>query len=300
MTAQRPGTGNHISAQLLVDLVTNTLDPGYAATARQRGPAPPRRWFDRPAVAIGCALIGFTLVVAYIHTHRGAPEAARVHDNLVSRVRAAQHQVDRLGAQAQQLNGSLTTLRDQALAADGPLTRQLDRDQLLAGQTPAVGPGLQVVLREPPRASASTQPAGGASVPIGGAIVLTDRDVRSVVNELWTDGAEAISVNDVRLTPTSAIRFAGEAVLVDFAPITSPFTIRAIGNADDLATGFASSATASRYQTLAGADGIGFEFTEHKKLKLPASPATAPRFAHLPPTVTPTPTATPTPTGTNR
>ena len=116
--------------------------------------------------------------------------------------------------------------------------------------------------------------------------------MRSVVNELWADGAEAISVNDVRLTPTSAIRFAGEAVLVDFAPITSPFTIRAIGNADDLATGFASSAVASRYQTLASADGIGFEFTEHKKLTLPASPAVAPRYAR--------PVPTPSPTGTTR
>ena len=77
--------------------------------------------------------------------------------------------------------------------------------------------------------------------------------MRSVVNELWHDGAEAISVNDVRLTPTTAIRFAGEAVLVDFQPITSPYTIRAIGDRHVLETGFVDSAVASRYQTLAGA-----------------------------------------------
>jgi uncharacterized protein YlxW (UPF0749 family) len=293
MTAQRPPTGNLVSAQLLVDLVSNTLDPGYAAAAKVRGPAPARRWFDRPAVAIGCALIGFTLVVAYIHTHRGAPEAAKVHDSLVSRVRTAQHQVEQLAAQAQRLNGALTTLRDQGLSGDVPLSRRLDRDQLLAGQTAAVGPGLQVVLKEPPAATATSQSGRGGSDPGGATNILSDRDVRSVVNELWADGAEAISVNDVRLTPTSAIRFAGDAVLVDFAPITAPFTIRAIGNADDLATGFASSATASRYQTLASADGIGFQFTEHKKLTLPASPATSPRFAHPS-------TATPSPTGTSR
>jgi uncharacterized protein YlxW (UPF0749 family) len=293
MTAKRPPTGNLDSAQLLVDLVTNTLDPGYAAAAKHRGPTPPRRWFDRPAVAIGCALIGFTLVVAYIHTHRGAPQAAKVHDSLVSRVHSAQHQVDQLAAQAQKLNGALTALRDQGLSGDAPLSRQLNRDQLLAGQTAAVGPGLQVVLKEPPVATASSQPGRGGSGPGSATNILSDRDVRSVVNELWADGAEAISVNDVRLTPTSAIRFAGDAVLVDFAPIMSPFTIRAIGNADDLATGFASSAAASRYQTLAGADGIGFQFTEHKQLSLPASPATSPRFAHQP-------SASPSPAGTTR
>jgi uncharacterized protein YlxW (UPF0749 family) len=291
MSTPRPPSSNLVSAQLLVDLVTNTLDPGYAAAARQRGPTAPRRWYDRPAVAIGCALIGFTLVVAYIHTNRGAPEAAKVHDSLVSRVRAAQHQVQRLAAQAQQLNNALTALRDQGLPGNSPLSRQLDRDQLLAGQTAAVGPGLQVVLTEPPVATTSTQPGRGGSDPGSATNILSDRDVRSVVNELWADGAEAISVNDVRLTPTSAIRFAGDAVLVDFAPITSPFTIRAIGNADDLATAFASSAAASRYQTLASADGIGFQFTEHNKLSLPASPAASPRFAH-PPTASPSPPGT--------
>jgi uncharacterized protein YlxW (UPF0749 family) len=297
VTAQRPPAGNRppsaslVSAQLLVDLVTDTLDPGYAAAARQRGPAPARRWYDRPAVAIGCALIGFTLVVAYIHTHRGAPQAAKVHDSLVSRVRTAQHQLDQLTAQEQRLNSALTAVRDQGLSGNVALSRQLDRDQLLAGQTAVVGPGLQVVLAQPPAATASSQPGRGGPDPGSTANILGDRDVRSVVNELWADGAEAISVNDVRLTPTSAIRFAGDAVLVDFAPITSPFTIRAIGNADDLATAFASSAAASRYQTLASADGIGFEFTQHEKLTLPASPATSPRFAR-PRTASPSPTGT--------
>ncbi len=291
---REPPSGNFVSTQLLVDLVTNTLDPGYAATARHRGPTPPRRWFDRPAVAIGCALIGFTLVVAYIHTHRGAPETAKVHDRLVARVRAAQSENDRLADQAQQLNGQLSALRDRALSANRGLSRQLDREQLLAGQTAATGPGLEVMLSEP-KASGASSPAGrAATAPVGATNILTDRDVRSVVNQLWAAGAEAISVNDVRLTPTSAIRFAGEAVLVDFAPITSPYLIRAIGNADDLATGFASSGVASRYQTLRDADGIGFSFTEHNKLSLPAGTAVTPRFAHQP---TPTPNPTPTPTG---
>jgi len=141
MTAQRPATGNLISAQLIADLVTNTLDPGYAAAAQHRGPTPSRRWFDRPAVAIGCALIGFTLVVAYIHTHRGAPAAAKVHDSLVARVRAAQDRNDGLAAQAQRLSSALTTLRDQALSGNGALSGQLDRDQLLAGADGSRGAG---------------------------------------------------------------------------------------------------------------------------------------------------------------
>lgn len=278
-----------LTTQLLIDLVTNPLDPGYAAAAARRGEGPRQpRWFERSAAAVGCALIGFLLVVAYVHTHRGAPQAAKVHDRLVQRVRAAQDEAARLNASAEALNGTLAGLR--AKAGLGSLTKQLDKEQLLAGQIAVTGPGLEVDLREPSTANSTATPGRAGATPIGSTHILTDRDVQSVVNQLWSDGAEAISVNDVRLTPTSAIRFAGEAVLVDFQPITSPYVIRAIGNSDDLATSFASSAVASRYHTLASADGIGFDFTEHSSMHLPANAGVLPRLA-VPTTPSPTGTA---------
>jgi uncharacterized protein YlxW (UPF0749 family) len=83
----------------------------------------------------------------------------------------------------------------------------------------------------------------------------------------------------VRLTPTSAIRFAGQAVLVDFAPITSPYTIEAIGDSDVLVTSFADSDVSSRYHTLAAANGISFSWSEQHKVHLPATAATTPRYA---------------------
>ncbi|HJQ42924.1 MAG TPA: DUF881 domain-containing protein [Jatrophihabitantaceae bacterium] len=276
--------------QLLLDLATNPLDPGYAAAAERRKNAPARNesWFDRSAVAIGCLLIGFTLVVAYVHTHRSAPESAKVHDSLVKRVQAQDKEAKSLAARAQRLNSQLNALRDSALSGD--LGQQLGREQLGAGEVAVTGPGLEARLTEPKQSSAA--PTGGrGDGSIASSSILTDRDVRSVVNELWADGAEAIAVNGIRLTPTSAIRFAGEAVLVDFQPITSPYVISAIGNADDLATSFASSDVASRYQTLSSAEGVGFAFSEHKKLSLPAGNAETPRFAILP-TPSPTPGAT--------
>jgi len=267
------------TTQMLIDLATNPLDPGYAAAAERRGgaPAPNGRW-HRAAVAIGCAAIGFTLVLAYVHTHRSAPQTAKVHDSLVSRVRGAQHVVSSLTAQEQQLDAEINAARAQALGGTGALNG-LDRSQLQAGLIAVTGPGLEVDLREPAKSTASATPGRGGTNSIAQTNILTDRDVRSVVNELWHDGAEAISVNGIRLTPTSAIRFAGEAVLVDFQPITSPYVIRAIGNADDLATSFASSEVASRYHTLISADGIGFDFTEHARMSLAAGTPVTPRYA---------------------
>jgi len=267
------------TTQLLIDLASNPLDPGYAAAAERRGgaPAPNGRW-HRGAVALGCALIGFMLVVAYVHAHRSAPQTAKLHNRLVSQVRSAQHTLASLSAQEQKLGADINAVRDEALGGESALNG-LNRSQLEAGLVAVTGPGLEVDLREPAKPTASPSAGRGGTGSIAQTNILTDRDVRSVVNELWHDGAEAISVNRIRLTPTSAIRFAGEAVLVDFQPITSPYVILAIGNADDLATSFASSEVASRYHTLVSADGIGFDFTEHTRMSLPAGTSVTPRYA---------------------
>jgi uncharacterized protein YlxW (UPF0749 family) len=269
-----------LSAQLLVDLVANPLDAGYAAAAAARGGhrAPRARWFDHAAVAVGSLLIGFVLVVAYVHTSRGAPEAAKVHSALVGRVQAAQADGDRLQAQEQSLAAQANAIRDEALAG-GALAGQVDRSQVLAGLTAVHGPGVEVDLDEPPAATPSTAAGRGGTSGIERGNILTDRDVRSIVNELWADGAEAIAVNGVRLTPTSAIRFAGDAVLVDLQPVTPPYQIKAIGNADQLDTRFASSDVASRYQTLVSADGISFSFAGHSSLTLPAGAPAQTRYA---------------------
>jgi uncharacterized protein YlxW (UPF0749 family) len=267
------------SVALLVSLVSNTLDPGYARAAARRAPGAKRPWYHQPAVAIGSLLIGLTLVVAYVHTNRAQPQAARVQTALVSRVRAAQRAGDALERTADQLSTTIVGLRDAALGTNGALTEQLSRAEVLAGTRAVVGPGLAVTLSDPPAASATPAPSRPGTSSPAQTHIITDRDVRSVVNVLWGAGAEAIAVNNVRITPTSAIRVAGEAVLVDLQPITSPYTISAIGNADTLVTRFAVSGVAGRYQTLANATGSGFSFDEKSRLRLPASAALAPRYA---------------------
>jgi uncharacterized protein YlxW (UPF0749 family) len=283
MTSPQPDDRTLASARLLIDLVTNTLDPGYAAAAERRGPNAKRRGYERPAVAAGCLLIGFVLVLAYVHTHRSAPEAGKVHDSLVARVRTAQHAGDALADRARTLERELAAAQNAALPKSGSVARGLDSAELAAGQVAVSGPGITVTLTEPPAATGSPVPGRGGTTSTDATNILTDRDVRSVVNELWHDGAEAVSVNDVRLTPTSAVRLAGQAVLVDFQPITSPYRIRAVGESDRLSTNFAESPVASRYQTLVGVDGIGFAVSESSHVKLPASAPVALRYAIVPP-----------------
>lgn len=266
-----------VSARLLTELVSATLDPGYQAAARRRA-GRPRPRYETALAAFGCLLLGFVAVVGYVHTHRAAPEGAVVHTRLVQRVRQAERDGTTLQATLSTLARKLAASRNAALPQSGALARQLARQQLAAGAVAVRGPGLVVTLTDAPTTPRSAAPRAG-TVPIGSGSILTDRDVRSVADELWHDGAEAIAVNGVRLTPTSAIRFAGQAVLVDLQPVTSPYTISAIGDADRLATSFAQSAVASRYLTLRGADGIGFRFADRTSIRLPAGSPASPRYA---------------------
>ena len=274
------------SAALLTDLVTNTLDPGYRAAAERRaraGTGP--RWYDRPLVALGCLLIGFVAVVGYVRANRAAPEAAKVRSGLVNRVHAAEHGAADLAQRVQQLQQQVGAVQSAALPQSGAAAGQQRREQLAAGELAVTGPGMTVTLREPPAPKQSSEAGRGGAVPIDATHILTDRDVRSVVNELWLDGAEAIAVNGIRPTPSSAIRFAGQAVLVHFQPISSPYRISAIGSSDRLSTGFAQSSVASRYQTLVSVDHIGF--ASPRATSWPCRPARRSRCAHATPIASP-------------
>lgn len=280
--------GGRLTTQALVDLVLDPEEHGYREAARRNDGTPRRHWYDPLALAGGCAVIGFVLAVAGAHAARGAPAEAQAHAALATRVRAAEQHVGGLSRDSERLSTRLDRMRSAALPDDAPVLRDLDRSRTAAGLVAVSGPGLRVTLSEPSSPAEPTAVPGGADrTPVAGDHILTDRDLRSVVNQLWSDGAEAIAVNGIRLGPLSAIRFAGDAVLVDFRPIASPYTVDAVGDAARLVTSFANSAVASRYQTLASARGIGFAFSEESRLQLPAVAAPGLLYA-VPGTAAPT------------
>lgn len=248
---------------LLEDLLNNTLDPGYQAAADRRRA---RAWWDGPAVWLGCVLVGLLLVTAYQQSHLSAPARDAARKDLINRIKALQTTGSSMDAQAKDLTSQVNELRDRQLSAAGD--SQLRNLDVAAGGVAVHGPGLQVVLSEPaqPQATAGSGRAGtGSQVR---SAVLHDRDIRAVVNELWSAGAEAIAVNGIRLTATTAIRFAGESILVDFQTISSPYTIDAIGDRDSLLLAFADSPVARQLKTAEAVLGIGFRFGGKSDLRL--------------------------------
>lgn len=66
--------------------------------------------------------------------------------------------------------------------------------------------------------------------------LIHDADILEIVNELRAAGAEAISINDERVTATSNIRCGGPTINVDGKRHAVPFVIKAIGDPITLET----------------------------------------------------------------
>ena len=62
-----------------------------------------------------------------------------------------------------------------------------------------------------------------------------DKDILDIVNELKNAGAEAISINNERIVPTTFIICGGNVININEEKIGSPFVIKAIGLPETLA-----------------------------------------------------------------
>lgn len=96
---------------------------------------------------------------------------------------------------------------------------RLQDERILAGTTPVHGPGITVTLTD-----------GGSSTSAVEQILTHDWTVKSVVSELFTGGAEAVTINSYRVVATSAIVCQGPVVSVNGHRLGAPFEIQAIGN----------------------------------------------------------------------
>lgn len=96
---------------------------------------------------------------------------------------------------------------------------RLQDERILAGSTPVHGPGIAVTLMD-----------GGQSGTNVEQILTHDWNVRSVVNELFTAGAEAVTINNYRVVATSAVQCQGPVVTVNDHRLGAPFEIEAIGD----------------------------------------------------------------------
>ncbi len=146
---------------------------------------------------------------------------------LVETARGLQADQDRLKAQIADLNGQIRSLQEQGVGSSqvaAELDRQLEQAREAAGLVAFEGTGIVLQLTD----STAPAPTGANEADY----LVSGRDIRTVVEELWLAGAEAVAVNGERLTPSSGITDIGGTILVNSAYLAPPYQIAAIGPAD--------------------------------------------------------------------
>ncbi|MDO4539520.1 MAG: DUF881 domain-containing protein [Syntrophomonadaceae bacterium] len=179
---------------------------------------------------LACLVLGiliamqFRATASYEEEYRSEPRT----EELVTQLATALAERDALAQEVVRLREKLTTFEtnDEAM---GQLQSELITANMLNGLLPVQGPGIIITVNDNPNALHSGEnPNDG---------LVHDYDLVEVVNELKASGAEAISINDERITPLTEIRCAGPTILVNWYKVVPPFKIRAIGDPEILNSG---------------------------------------------------------------
>ncbi|MGW2213147.1 DUF881 domain-containing protein [Streptomyces sp. NPDC001781] len=270
------------SMSLITNVMDHSLDDGYAEAAARRKSLGegglPKTLRAKLGLAGGLVLAALVVTVGASQAHVAAPVVAKERQELIDRI-------DRETAAADKLESGVDRLREDVGARQRAALRQTGGGQadvvsLLSGATAVHGPGVKLVVNDAKEASSGgdgTNPRESAGFSDTGRV--RDRDMQRVVNGLWASGAEAVSINGQRLTALSAIRAAGDAILVDNRPLVPPYTVLAVGDGQKLSTAFQNSADGLYLHALQDNFGIRTAISAEGDVRLPAAPSVIVRTA---------------------
>lgn len=178
-------------------------------------------------VTLSVALLGLGFLIAAQLSAEGPRirYTSQERAPLIETVLGLQTQQDALKARILDLRGQISSTEGQlpaSAAQEKALNADLERARIQAGLVQLEGSGLAFRLED-------ADAVGGGGNTDG---LVTARDVRIVVQELWLAGAEAVSVNGERVVVTTAILDIGNSILVNSAYLAPAYEIRAIGASD--------------------------------------------------------------------
>jgi uncharacterized protein YlxW (UPF0749 family) len=270
MADLRPGRlPDHVTTPLLTLITEHSLDDDYREVARRRNgdaPAPPK---GRPAwVATAVvAVFGILATTAAVQTSRNADTADAGRATLIQRVqteRAAGARQQAEIAELQRANINLEDTRSELVDDQQELSSRLLPLEVETGYSAVTGPGVRILVDDAP---------GG-----GEAQLVRDEDLAMLVDGLWSAGAEAVAINNQRLSVLSAIRNVGPAVHVNSRPVNPPYTVQAIGDTLSLQANLLDTTHGQRFFDLARELGFEYGMQNEQALTLPAAPV--PRLQH--------------------
>ena len=168
------------------------------------------------------------------------------YDNKYKELEKAEKELEKQRQNATQNNSDLESKEE-----------EIKQGNKILGLSGVTGPGVIVTLSDSKKdISSALDPSS---------LVVHDLDVLSVINELQNAGAEAISINDQRIVPTTGIICGGNIIDINQEKVGAPFVIKAIGLPEQLA---ALSRPGGYLETLKGYS-IGVELKKSNNITIP-------------------------------
>jgi uncharacterized protein YlxW (UPF0749 family) len=167
-----------------------------------------------------CAVLGFAGVTQVKFRDADSVLDTARQSDLVQILDAQSQLADRLEdelAALQSAYDDLLTDDDQQQTALQQARERRETLGILAGTLPARGPGVELVVVDPEQSVSAIRLLGA-------------------IEELRNAGAEAIQVNGVRVVASTYVLDGDTGPVIDGTPLESPYVVRAIGEAETLAT----------------------------------------------------------------
>jgi uncharacterized protein YlxW (UPF0749 family) len=251
-TGARPGewphgVPEHVTRPLLDRIIEQSLDEDYRQVALRKagGPDPPPPGRPRVVAALMVAAFGVLVTTAAVQTSANADVVDASRTTLIGRITDEREQAERQQKRIASLQDDTIALEDELddLTADlQSATAEQRRLEVRTGYVAVTGGGLRVTVNDNPDGDVSQ--------------LVRDEDLALLVDGLWGAGAEAIAINDRRLTPLTGIHNRGIAIEVGDRPVNPPYIVAAIGDVDTLAADLLDTTHGEQFFELA--TGLGF------------------------------------------
>ncbi|MFI5572159.1 DUF881 domain-containing protein [Streptomyces sp. NPDC051740] len=269
------------SMSLLTNVMDHSLDDGYAEAAARRKTVGeggmPKTLRAKLGLAVGLVFAALIVTVGAAQARVAAPVVAKEREELIDRIDQETEAADKLEDDVDELRADVSARQREALRDSGG-----DRSALvgiLSGAVAVHGPGVRLVVNDAKDASGGGGDGPRSTSGFSDTGRVRDRDMQRVVNGLWESGAEAVSINGQRLTALSAIRAAGDAILVDNRPLVPPYTVLAVGDGGELSDRFQNSADGLYLHALQENYGIRTALSVEDDVRLPVAPSVIVRTA---------------------
>ncbi len=207
-------------------------------------------------------------------TRQSIPISLQNRDLLRENITAQSNLLEQKETKLEEVTQKITSLQE----SQASVLPSVDQDDLAllnfaSGYQAVIGPGLEIELNDADLTKLSLDIDPNLAR-------VFDSDIFTVLNGLWTAGAEAVAIGNQRISPMTAVSQSGEAILVNYRPILPPYKIYAIGPTD-LFENFLETEDYRQIDEVSRIYNIGVKVTPLDSIELPTSVRVLPEVENL-------------------